>query len=237
MFLLFPTGVMTAMESYNDVGGVPMISSSEYLRDMLRQDMGFEGLLVTDWAEIENLHNWHKVAATQKDAVEIALMNTSIDMSMVPSDTTFYEYTLDLVQSGVISSDRLDESVLRILKVKDALGLFDAPVPPRSDPLVATVGQDEDWAAALNTARESITLLKNNGSACLPLPSSAVGTGKTIFVTGPTSNSLVAQTGGWTFHWQGAVDDSNFTRGVTVKQGIEQVFSDATVRDHAMRSS
>lgn len=221
---------MTAMESYNDVGGVPMVSSTEYLRDMLRLDMGFDGLLVTDWAEIENLHSWHKVAASQKEAVEIALMNTSIDMSMVPSDTSFFEYTLELLESGVISMERLDESVLRILTVKDALGLFDSPVPPRVDPLVATVGQDDDWTAALDTARESITLLKNTNGDVLPVSNADMSTGGVIFVTGPTSNSLVAQTGGWTFHWQGALDDSNFTRGVTVKQGLELVFSNATVR-------
>ena len=205
-----------------------MVSSSEYLTDLLRVDMGFEGLLVTDWAEIENLNNWHKVAASQKDAVQIALQDTTIDMSMVPSDVSFFTYTMELVEAGVVTTERLDASVRRILMVKDALGLLETPVPPRTDPLVSTVGREEDWEAALDAARESVTLLKNS-EAHLPLMVTAVGEGKSLFITGPSSSSLRAQTGGWTFHWQGATDDSEFMKGFTVRDGLEEVYVNATV--------
>jgi beta-glucosidase-like glycosyl hydrolase len=214
------------MEGYHEVGGIPVASSSLYLQDLIRDQMGFEGMLVTDYREILNLYEFHKVAASSIDAVELSLKETSIDMSMVPQDTSFYEDTLQLVQSGKISHSRIDESARRVLELKNTLGLFDTPIPPQSDPLVDTVGQDADWELSLETARESMTLLKNEDST-LPFPNSEEEF--SVFVTGPTCDSLVRQTGGWSLHWQGGQTDSEFPRGVTIKQGLQAVYGDAKV--------
>lgn len=216
-------GVLSAMESYQEVGGIPMASSFDYLTKLLRVSMGFKGMLVTDYQEIENLHDWHKIADTQKKAVEIAMKDTTIDMSMVPLDTSFNEYLLQLVQEGVISKERVDASARRVLELKDALGLLDTPIPPRADRLVETVGQESDWVASLDAARESITLLQNEQNV-LPFPSTQVSVDKKILVTGPNCNSLVRQTGGWSIHWQGAYDDSEFSMGVTILQGLQQMY-------------
>jgi beta-glucosidase len=214
------------MEGYHEIGGIPVASSSMYLDDLIRDEMGFKGLLVTDYREILNLYEFHKVAPSSIDAAELSLKETTIDMSMVPLDTSFYEDTLALVKSGKISKSRIDESAKRVLEMKNILGLFDNPIPPQSDPLVATVGQDADWELATNTARESMTLLKNEDST-LPFTNSIEDF--SIFVTGPTCDSLVRQTGGWSLHWQGANSDTEFTRGTTIKQGLQQIYGEDRV--------
>ena len=218
-------GVLSAMEGYHEIGGIPVASSKTYLQDLIRDEMGFKGMLVTDYREILNLYEFHQVAPSSIDAVELSLSETSIDMSMVPQDTSFYENTLQLVKSGKIQVSRIDESAKRVLELKNTLGLFDNPIPPLDDPLVSTVGQDSDWELSLNTARESITLLKNDNSL-LPFSNQD---GRSIFLTGPTCDSLVRQTGGWSLHWQGGQQDTEFTKGFTVKGGLESIYGASQV--------
>jgi beta-glucosidase len=206
-------GVLTAMESYNEVGGVPMVSSTEYLTTLIRKEMSFSGLLVTDYAEIENLYNWHKVASSPREAVKLAMLDTTIDMSMVPVDSSFYTLLLDLVQSGEVPVERIDTSVRRILETKQKLGLLDPADISIDDPLVATVGQDEDWQASLDAAKESIVLAQNDG--VLPLAA-----GKKVFLTGPTCNSSTALAGGWAIHWQGVYEESEQTKSTNIAQGL-----------------
>ena len=194
-------GVLTAMEAYHEVGGIPMVASYDYLSKLLRYDMDFKGLLVTDYSEILNLHNFHMTAPTVTDAVKQSLSETTIDMSMVPLDNSFFESTIALVESGEIDIDRIDDSVQRILETKNILGLLDNPVTPLNSSLVDLVGQDADWDKALNAARESISLLKNEDNV-LPIAPSSLGNSDTIFVTGPTANSLVRQTGGNFYIWR-----------------------------------
>jgi beta-glucosidase len=174
-----------------------MVSSSEYLQRLLRSPwrMNFTGMMVTDYQEILNLNYWHKVAASELNAVQLALADTSIDMSMIPFSESFIEQVEQLVASGAIPESRIDASARRILQLKNTLGLFESPVPGISDPLVETVGNASDWEASLQAARESMTLLKNKQNF-LPLTQTT-----NIFLTGPTCDSLVSQTGGWTFHW------------------------------------
>ena len=111
------------MESYQDLNGEAVCGSKRYLQTLLREEMGFAGVLVTDWAEIQQLNVFHKTAATPKEAVRIAIGETSIDLSMVPSDTTFFDYLVELVQEGAIPESRIDESVARILQLKEDLGV------------------------------------------------------------------------------------------------------------------
>eukprot|EP01031_Cornospumella_fuschlensis_P036244 gene36244-43967_t len=214
-------GVLTAMESYNEVGGIPMVSSPDYLNTLIRKEMQFSGFMVTDYAEIENLHNWHRVVSTQREGVKLTLTQTSVDMSMVPLDTSFYEYVLDLVRSGEVSEDRINESVARILAVKEKLGMLEegGGDVPTDDPNIATVGQDEDWQASLDTARESIVLAQNNNNA-LPLK-----TTQNIFLTGPTCNSTASLTGGWAVHWQGMQSEGETKHHISILDAL----TDATI--------
>ena len=126
----------------------------------------------------------------------MVLEDTSVDQSMVPLDSSFFDYTLELVQAGVIPESRIDDSTRKILNVKNILGLLDDPVPPSTHPLMDTVGQSSDWNAALDAARSSITLLKNDDGV---LPKRSADT--KLFVTGPTCDSLTRQSGGWSIHW------------------------------------
>jgi beta-glucosidase len=184
-------GVLTAMEGYHEVDGIPIVSSSHHLKDKLRHEMNFTGVLVTDYAELYNLHNWHKASESDKDSIRIALSDTSIDIGMLPGESKFFEYIYELVKDKVISESRIDESVTRILSLKNSLGLFDEPNHLSiSDPLIQTVGQNSDWDVSLETSREALTLLKNLGNI-LPLPLDA-----SVLLTGPTADSLIAQTGG-----------------------------------------
>jgi beta-glucosidase len=216
------TGVMTGMESYQEVGGEPMVSSRTYLTDLLRKEMGFEGMLVTDYAEIENLFNWHRVVASQKDAVQLSMTDTTVDMSMVPLDSSFGDYLQELVSEGKLDASRVEESARRVLQLKEDLGMFE----PRNrrfaaqDTLLEQVGSAEDWQLSLDASRAALTLLKNqphtSGAApVLPITNSAAN----IFVTGPTADSLPSQTGGWSIHWQGPLGNDEVPQGVTILQG------------------
>ena len=188
-------GVMTVMVNSGEMNGIPVHANRDLLTDLLREEMGFEGLVVTDWEDIKYLVTRHKVAATYKEAVEMAL-NAGIDMSMVPLDLEFPELVVELVKEGRITEERIDASVRRILGVKWDLGLIEQPGPPGQHKV------NEAWRAsqrelAQKAAEQSITLLKNEGGA-LPLDGS-----NGIWVTGPTSASLAALNGGWTGTWQG----------------------------------
>lgn len=217
-------GVMTAMESYQEVGGIPMASSFAYLTKLLRHDMQFKGVLVTDYNEIKNLHSWHSIADSDESAVNIAMSDTTIDMSMVPTDSSFFTSLLSLVEQGLVPESRLDVSVRRILELKERLGILDNPIPGLDDPKISMIGQKSDIELSYHAARDSITLLKNDDSV-LPLPASI----QRILVTGPTANSLRMQTGGWSVHWQGALDDAELQPGVTILDGIRAAFPDAQV--------
>lgn len=191
-------GARTVMVNSSEINGVPVHASKYLLTDVLRGELGFQGIIVTDWQDIKYLHDRHHIAATQEDAVLLAI-NAGIDMSMVPYDYSFYNYLVDLVKKGKVSKERIDASVRRILRLKDELGLFTQPVPHTED--YPDFGSEAHRLVSLNAAEESITLLKNNGNI-LPLSKDAK-----VLVTGPTANTLRSVDGGWSYSWQGEVDD------------------------------
>ncbi|CAO3642130.1 unnamed protein product [Mucor hiemalis] len=219
-------GVATAMESYIDINGEPVVASKKYLQELLRDQMGFQGMLVTDWEEIKNLHIKHMVAASHKEAVRMAITETSIDMSMVPQDVTFFDSMMELVKENRVSIERIDESVARLLQLKKDLGLFE-PNGWKSDKnLQEMTGNSDDIQVSLNAARESMTLLKNNKQT-LPFNTNNI---KKILVVGPTGNNLAHLSGGWTIdwqgptvdHWHGAVNDAQFyNKGSTILEGMK----------------
>ncbi|KAJ2491389.1 hypothetical protein IWW37_002378, partial [Coemansia sp. RSA 2050] len=177
------------------------------------------GMLVTDWGEINSQATMYHTAKDATQATHLALERTSIDMSMVADDSSFANITADLVKQGIVSVDRLDESVARILQLKKDLGLFKHSFTDKT--LGSTVGSPQDIEAAHNAVRESITLLKNSDNV-LPLNKYE----KVLFV-GPTLNSTRYMAGGWNIHWQGPTDaegDAIYQGfGDTVIKGVQQV--------------
>ena len=187
-------GAHSIMVNSGEVNGVPVHASHYLLTDVLRNELGFRGLVVSDWEDIKKLVTQHRVASTEKEATRLAIM-AGIDMSMVPSDYSFSDDLIALVKEGSVPQARIDEAVRRILRLKFQLGLFDSPMP---DPaLKSSFGSPESRAVSLEAARESITLLKNSDSV-LPLAK-----GSKVLVTGPTADSLVSLNNGWTYTWQG----------------------------------
>ncbi|KAJ2214391.1 hypothetical protein EV179_003056 [Coemansia sp. RSA 487] len=218
-------GVATAMESYGVINGEPVVMSHYYLQELLREQLGFRGMLVTDWGEINSQVSVYRTAKDINQATWATLDRTSVDMSMVADDTSFGEAVLDLVSSGALHESRLDESVGRILQLKKDLGLFEQPLADRS--LAETVGSAQDVKAARNAVRESVTLLKNTNGA-LPLKNS-----ESVLFVGPTLNSTRFMGGGWNVHWQGPSSEEGDTVyegfGDTIIKGVEQVTGDAPV--------
>jgi beta-glucosidase len=187
-------GAATVMINSGEVNGVPVHASRPLLTDVLRDELGFDGLAVTDWLDIKKLVSLHQVAANEREATKMAI-EAGIDMSMVPSDVSFFEHLTALVEDGEIPESRIDASVRRILRLKVALGLFDDPMPGAS--LMEDVGSTRDRRVALQAARESVTLLRNAGDL-LPLSGE-----EQVLVTGPTAHSMQSLNNGWTYTWQG----------------------------------
>lgn len=194
-------GAHTVMVNSGLINGVPVHASYELLTDLLKEELGFQGLVVTDWADINNLHSRDRVAVNHKEAVKLAI-NAGIDMSMIPYSLDFCDDLVALVNEGEVAMARIDDAVRRILNTKHKLGLFERPVTHYEDyPLF---GSAEFEAAAYETARESMTLLKNEDDI-LPLPADA-----RILVAGPNAHTMRALNGGWSYTWQGR-DNEAFT--------------------------
>lgn len=195
-------GAKAVMVNSGEVDGEPLHASRYWLTEVLRGELGFGGVIVTDWEDIYYLHTRHRVAPTIRDAVRMAV-EAGVDVSMTPMDYRFNDALVALVREGVVSEARIDQSARRVLLLKAELGLLDQPYP---DPALRGRFATEAAAeAARRAARESITLLKNEG--VLPLRKDA-----RILVTGPAAGSLTALNGGWTHTWQGT-DASHFPDG------------------------
>ncbi|KAG7394890.1 hypothetical protein PHYBOEH_004514 [Phytophthora boehmeriae] len=208
-------GALSTMENYISINGEPVMSSSRILKDLLRSDLAFDGVLLSDWAEINNLKDWHRVVSSYEEAVALSLKETSLDMSMVPNDTKFIEYATNMLKAHPGIEARLRESAKRVVKMKLKLGLYDNPVPGAE--FVSMVGSNDDKMAALNMARESIVLLKNEKDV-LPLPK-----GASVLLTGHSADNVGYQCGGWSKAWQGYSGNKMFSNGVSVRQGFENM--------------
>lgn len=214
-------GALSVMENYISINGIPVVASSKILQDLLRRDMGFDGMVVTDWSEINNLHDYHRVAATQDIAVEMALSRAPLDLSMVPLDTKFIESAKRVLERQPQLLERIKTSARRILKLKKQLGLYQNPLPGADN--VNKVGQQEDKQLALQLGRESIILLKNQDNV-LPLRKSS-----SVFLTGQAADNVGFLCGGWTLIWQGVSGNSLLPNGISLKQGMECAVSDKSL--------
>lgn len=205
-------GSPTVMVNSAEVDGIPGHANHHYLTTILRGELGFKGFTVSDWADIKRLYTRDKMAASEKEAVKIAVM-AGIDMSMVPFDFSFYDLLIDLVKSGEVPMSRIDEAVSRILTVKYQAGLFE---PKPLLPVAGNFATAEAIETNRQAARESIILAKNDHNI-LPLKKDT-----NILVTGPTANLLNVMNGGWTITWQGDAEDLYPQEKLTVLEAIQE---------------
>jgi beta-glucosidase len=213
-------GALTVMVNSTEINGVPVHASHRILTEILKEELKFDGLVVTDWEDIVMLHSVHKVAPTYKDAVAMAI-NAGIDMSMVPLDMDYTRYLIELANEGRIPMSRIDDAVRRILRVKFKLGLFEKPIEPFE--YYTKFGSEEFSAANFNAALESITLLKNEKDI-LPLTKNTK-----VLVTGAAAHSLNALNGAWTHTWQGVETKFNPTDKHTILQAVQHKSGAASV--------
>ena len=207
-------GVGAIMAQSGSINGVPVHASHYLLTDLLRGQMGFTGVLVSDWQDIQALYGTYHVAATYKDAIRQAV-NAGIDMSMVPYDAaSFVTNLMALVREGQVSRAQVDQAVGRILALKFTLGLFEHPYVDANRAARVVTGSDRGLAR--QAADETMTVLKNDGGL-LPLARSA----PSVVVAGPAATSVADQMGGWTINWQGLQAGDN-PPVVTVLQGIKE---------------
>lgn len=205
-------GAKSVMISSGEINGTPVHASKHLLTDLLKNELGFQGVVVTDWKDIIYLYTRHKVAENNRDAVRISVL-AGIDMSMVPEDYSFYTDLLDLVQKGEVPMSRIDDAVTRILRMKFEVNLFQNNIADLKD--YPKFGSQEFIDVAYNAAAESITLLKNN-DAVLPLSKS-----EKILVTGPTANSMKYLNGGWSYNWQGENSDKYAADKFTILEALQ----------------
>ena len=191
-------GALSVMVNSGVDNGVPFHANRELLTEWLKEDLNWDGMIVTDWADINNLCTRDHIAATKKEAVKIAI-NAGIDMSMVPYEVSFCDYLKELVQEGEVPMSRIDDAVARVLRLKYRLGLSENPYWDIKK--YNKFGSEEFARVALQAAEESEVLLKNEGNI-LPLAK-----GTKILLAGPNANSMRCLNGGWSYSWQGHLAD------------------------------
>ncbi len=214
-------GMKTMMLNSGEVNGIPVHASKELLTDLLRDEMGFEGVIVTDWADIGKLYNFHKTARDYDEAT-LQAIEAGIDMSMTPNSLSFNESLLKLVNNGSVTEERLNESVRRILKLKFELGLFEHPYP--SGESLDEIGSDSHKALALKAAEESMVLLKNDDDI-LPISQNV----KKLLVVGPSAESKRNLAGGWTLAWQGAAEERYPESMKTITDALREEFPNSEI--------
>ena len=187
-------GALTVMVNSASVNGMPMHANKDILTGWLKEETGWDGVLITDWADINNLYTREMVAKDKKDALRIAI-NAGIDMVMEPYSCDACDYLVELVKEGKIPMSRIDDACRRVLRMKYRLGLFEHPTQKLKD--YPKFGGEEFAKLSLDGAAESMVLLKNEG-AILPLQQ-----GKKILLTGPNANQMRCLDGGWSYTWQG----------------------------------
>ena len=213
-------GALTIMVNSGSNNGIPFHCNTELLTKWVKEELNWDGMIVTDWADIVNLHTRERVASTMKEAVKLAI-NAGIDMSMVPYDCQFAIDLKELVEEGEVPMSRVDDAVRRILRLKFRLGLFDMPDTGLEN--YPEFGGEEHAKLSYDAAVESEVLLKNNG--ILPLRKDVK-----ILVTGPNANSMRTLNGGWSYTWQGhGASIPEFTeRFNTIYEAISLKFENVT---------
>jgi beta-glucosidase len=213
-------GALSLMPSFSSVNGVKMHESKDLLTDLLKNEMGFEGFVISDWAAVTQLSGGNY-------KVQIAnSINAGVDMVMATNGRDswvfFIRYLQELVKEGTVPLARIDDAVLRILRFKQRIGLFDEPLTLKA----GVIGADENRAAARTLVSQSLVLLQNKNNVIAKLPEY-----KSILVTGQGANDIGMQCGGWTVTWQGS--HGPITKGTTILEGIQDAAKDKSAITYA----
>jgi beta-glucosidase len=227
-------GAHTVMINSAEVNGTPVHASKFLLTDVLRNELNFKGVVISDWEDIKKLYERHRVCENNKEAVYLSV-TAGIDMCIVPFDYSFYDDLITLVKEGKIKEERINASVKRILEMKYELGLFERPYVEKE--ALKNFALPEYKTTALNAARESITLLKNEGNT-LPLPKN-----KKLMLVGTQAQSLTALNGAWSYSWQGqksqyfSKEELTIVEAVKKKVGESQVIFKKELKDFIFNQS
>jgi len=213
-------GCLSLMVNSASNNGVPFHCNAELLTGWVKEDLNWDGMIVTDWADIDNLYNRERVASSRKEAVKLAI-NAGIDMAMVPYDCQFCLDLIELVNEGEVPMSRVDDAVRRVLRLKYRLGLFDTPDTSAED--YPEFGGKAHAQLAYEAAVESQVLLKNNG--ILPLKKDL-----RILLTGPNADNMRTLNGGWSYTWQGhgAARPEYTEQYNTIYEALSQKFENIT---------
>lgn len=213
-------GALSVMINSASVNGIPGHANYRLLTQWLKEETGWDGMIVTDWADINQLWMREKIAANKKEAIKIAV-NAGIDMAMEPYQWDYCTLLKELVEEGEVPMSRIDDATRRVLRVKFRLGLFDTPTYKLADfPLFASA---EHAAVSEKAAEESMILLKNTANT-LPLKK-----GARILVTGPNANSIRVFDGGWSYTWQGDRTDEFTEKFNTIYEAVSAKFGQNNV--------
>ena len=217
-------GLLSIMVNSGSINGQPVHASHKYLTEWLKEGLNWDGMIVTDWSDINNLYLREHVARDKKDAIRIAI-NAGIDMSMEPYDLQFCTLLKELVLEGKVSRSRIDDAVRRILTLKYRLGLFDQP-NTGAGKAYGDFGSEQFAKVALQAAEESMILLKNENNL---LPLSPQPSALKMLVTGPNANQMRCLNGGWSYTWQGNKTDRFAQQYNTIFEALSNRFGSGNV--------
>ncbi|MBO5805380.1 MAG: glycoside hydrolase family 3 C-terminal domain-containing protein [Tidjanibacter sp.] len=207
-------GALSIMANSASVNGIPTHADHELMTVWLKEGLGWDGVIVSDWADVPNLYTREMVAADYKEAIAMAV-NAGMDMAMIPYDLRFCDYLLEAVNEGLVSRERIDDAAKRIVRMKVRLGLVERPNTYLKD--YPEFQGEEIRKAAYESACESITLLKNTNDI-LPLRADAK-----VLVAGPNADLMRPLCGGWSFSWQGHIVDECVPNGITFLDGLRAI--------------
>ncbi len=207
-------GALSIMANSASVNGIPTHADYELMTVWLKEGLGWDGVIVSDWADVPNLYTRERVAADYKEAIAMAV-NAGMDMAMIPYDLRFCDYLLEAVNEGLVSRERIDDAAKRIVRMKVRLGLIERPNTYLKD--YPEFQGEEIRKAAYESACESITLLKNTNNI-LPLRADAK-----VLVAGPNADLMRPLCGGWSFSWQGHIVDECVSNGITFLDGLRAI--------------
>lgn len=214
------THALSLMVNSGIINGISTHADYRLLTEWIKEDLNFDGVIVTDWADIQNLLTRDHIAHDYKEAIKIGI-NAGIDMVMEPYNLDFCPTLIDLVKSGEVPQSRIDDAVRRVLRMKLRLGLFERPFwSPTEYPLF---GSEQHAETAKEAARESITLLKNEDNI-LPIQN-----GAKILIAGPNANSMRTLNGGWSYSWQGEKTEEFADSYNTILEAIQNKFGKENV--------
>ncbi len=206
-------GALSVMVNSAIINGEPVHASHHILTDILKKELKFDGVVVTDWQDIDNLYKRDHIAVSDKEALMLSI-NAGIDMAMIPYDESFCKDLLTLVKENKVAISRIDDAVRRILRMKFRLGLFDRPTWKAND--YTDFGSEQSQALSRSAANDAITLLKNKNNL-LPLQKAF-----RILVTGPNANTKRVLNGGWSRSWQGDKTPEYEKLGATILDALKQ---------------